>query len=160
VNDSISTSLAQRGIEIPFLDDIGLAFDAMADGHAQVSLVPQKRHTNSWGVVHGGVVMTMLDVAMAMAGRSLQTAKEGGNVTVEMKTTFVRPTQVQQAGNRVLARGHCYHVSTTMAFCEGEVLDDQGRICAKASGTFKFLTRVDANSRNFSGAPAAVEKTD
>jgi acyl-CoA thioesterase len=160
MNDSISNSFKQRGIEIPFLDDIGLAFDSMAEGHSQVSLVPQKRHTNSWGVVHGGVVMTMLDVAMAMAGRSLQKSKEGGNVTVEMKTTFVRPTQVAQAGARVVARGHCYHLSTTMAFCEGEVLDDQGRICAKATGTFKFLTRVDATSRSLLGSTGDVEKTD
>jgi acyl-CoA thioesterase len=154
MNDTISTSLKQRGIEIPFLDDLGLQFDAMADGRAQVSLVPEKRHTNSWGVVHGGVIMTMLDVAMAMAGRSLKTERDGGNVTIEMKTTFVRPTQLQRAGAAVIAKGHCYHLSSTMAFCEGEVLDDEGRVCAKATGTFKFLTRTDAARRNFGGTEA------
>jgi acyl-CoA thioesterase len=143
----ISNSLRQRGIEIPFLDDIGLDFVSMGDGHSEVALAPEKRHMNSWQVVHGGVLMTMLDVAMAIAGRSLKADKEGGNVTVEMKTTFVRPATVQTPGARIAARGHCYHLSTTMAFCEGEVLDDLGRICAKASGTFKFLQRLESGRR-------------
>jgi acyl-CoA thioesterase len=137
---------------IPFLEDIGLQFDNMADGRAQVSLVPARRHTNSWGVVHGGVVMTMLDVAMALAGRSLQADAQGGNVTVEMKTSFVRPTQVQQQGAAIVAKGHCYHLSTTLAFCEAELLDSEGRVCAKASGTFKFLSKAAAAQRHVGGA--------
>jgi acyl-CoA thioesterase len=149
MNDTLSNSLKQRGIEIPFPDDISLQFVSMADGRAQVSLIPEQRHTNSWGVVHGGVIMTMLDVVMALAGRSLKTESEGGNVTVEMKTTFVRPVQTQQAGAAIVGKGHCYHLSSTMAFCEGELLDDQGRICAKATGTFKYLTRRYAAQRNF-----------
>jgi acyl-CoA thioesterase len=148
----IEPSLAALGIEVPFLDDIGLQYDTMAGGRAQVSLVPGKRHTNSWGVVHGGVVMTMLDVAMAIAGRSLQADKQGGNVTVEMKTTFVRPTQAQHNGAAIVAKGHCYHLSTTLAFCEAELLDAQGLICAKASGTFKFLSKTAAVQRHLSTA--------
>jgi uncharacterized protein (TIGR00369 family) len=115
----------------------------MQDGCSEVALVPTKRHTNSWHVVHGGVLMTMLDVAMAIAGRSLKAEADGGNVTVEMKTSFVRPA----TGARLVARGHCYHLSTTLAFCEGEVLDDQQRICAKGSGTFKFLKRLDVTRK-------------
>jgi len=45
--------------------------------------------------------MTLLDVAMAVAGRSLDPAA-GGGVTVEMKTTFVQPAN---AGTRLIADG-------------------------------------------------------
>jgi acyl-CoA thioesterase len=144
---NVSQSLQQRGIEIPFLDDIGLEFVSMENGRSEVALAPEKRHLNSWLVVHGGVLMTMLDVAMAIAGRSLKPEKEGGNVTVEMKTTFVRPATVAAAGGKITARGHCYHLSKTLAFCEGEVLDDQGRICARSSGTFKFLKHLESGRR-------------
>lgn len=121
--------------EIPFLNDLGVQFVSSANGAAELRLALQPRHMNSWQVAHGGVVMTLLDVAMAQAGRSLYENVAGG-VTVEMKTTFVRPS----IGAVLTAQGRCFHRSTTLAFCEADVLDEQGRICAKASGTFKYLS--------------------
>ncbi len=64
--------------------------------------------------------MTLLDVVMAVAGRSLD-ANAGGGVTVEMKTSFVQPGL---AGSRLVASGHAFHCSSTLAFCEGEVYDE------------------------------------
>ena len=125
-----------------FLDDLGVEFLNTGNGQAEIALRPLKRHLNTWQVVHGGVIMTLLDVAMAMAGRSLTPHCEGGNMTVEMKTTFVRPTSVQAQGGRIITRGNCYHLSTTMAFCEAELVDDLGRVCAKSTGTFKFFKRL------------------
>lgn len=130
------------GVSNSFLDDLGVEFLNTGNGQAEIALRPLQRHLNTWQVVHGGVIMTLLDVAMAMAGRSLTPHCEGGNMTVEMKTTFVRPTSVQAQGGRIIARGNCYHLSTTMAFCEAELVDDLGRVCAKSTGTFKFFKRL------------------
>ncbi|MFN9186711.1 MAG: PaaI family thioesterase, partial [Betaproteobacteria bacterium] len=100
---------------------------------------------NSWGVGHGGVVMALLDVAMARAGRSL-IERDGrlgvGSVTVEMKTSFFRP-----ARGTVVAHGRVLHRSTTMTYCEAELVDAGGVLVAKALGTIKFLTRPDAAQR-------------
>ena len=79
--------------------------------------------------------MSLLDVAMAIAGRSLN-ADAGGGVTVEMKTSFLQPAK---AGARLMVSGFAYHRSMTMAFCEGEVRDGENRLIAKAMGTFKYL---------------------
>jgi uncharacterized protein (TIGR00369 family) len=110
----------------------------MADGRAQVALTLEPRHMNSWHVTHGGVVMTLLDVVMSMAGRSLDPEARGG-VTIEMKTSFMEPGG--KAGSRIVAKGHAFHRSTTMCFCEGELWNDD-RMVAKAMGTFKFLKRA------------------
>jgi len=59
-----------------------------ADGRAEIPLTLQPPHMNSWHVAHGGVVMTLLDVVMSMAGRSLDAEARGG-VTIEMKTSFM-----------------------------------------------------------------------
>ena len=125
-----------------FLNDLGVEFLSVGNGQAEIALLPIQRHMNTWQVVHGGVIMTLLDVAMAMAGRSLTPHCEGGNMTVEMKTTFVRPATVQAQGGKIIARGNCYHLSTTMAFCEADLVDDLGRVCAKSTGTFKFFKRL------------------
>ena len=121
-------------LNIPFITELGIEFISAADGRASVALDLEPRHLNSWAVAHGGVLMTLLDVAMAVAGRSLD-PEAGGGVTVEMKTSFLQPGK---AGARLTASGHAFHRSTTMAFCDGEVRDTNDRLIAKAMGTFKY----------------------
>ena len=130
--------------EIPFLRALGARLARVDSGVAEITLTVAPDHENSWGVAHGGVVMTLLDVAMARAGRTLLD-REGSEpmaaVTVEMKTSFFRP-----AVGELLARGKVLHRSTTMAYCEAELLDTKGQLVAKSLGTFKFLRRKDATA--------------
>ena len=127
---------------VPFIDDLGIEFLEAPPGEGRVALDLKPRHLNSWQVAHGGVLMAMLDVAMAIAGRSLDPGARGG-VTVEMKTSFVQPGP---AGTRLTATGRAFHRSTTMSFCEGEVRDGDDLVIAKAMGTFKSIRR-DAAAR-------------
>jgi acyl-CoA thioesterase len=121
--------------DIPFIKDLGVEFVSAENGRAVLALDLTARHLNSWSVAHGGVLMTLLDVAMAVAGRSLDPAA-GGGVTVEMKTSFLQPAN---AGTRLIATAHAFHRSSTMSFCDGEVRDADQRLIAKAMGTFKYL---------------------
>ncbi|MDY0747845.1 PaaI family thioesterase [Paucibacter sp. R3-3] len=129
-------------VHIPFVERLGFELVAVGHGDAELSVDLTEAHLNSWAVAHGGVVMTLLDVAMAHAARSVnrKTAEDGatdfgpGVVTVEMKTSFMRPGE-----GRLRASGKLLHRSTTMAFCEGSVFDDTGKLCAHATGTFKYL---------------------
>jgi uncharacterized protein (TIGR00369 family) len=130
--------------DIPFLRALGARLARAADGVAEIALTVAPDHENSWGVAHGGVVMTLLDVAMARAGRTLIEGEKGevmSAVTVEMKTSFFRP-----AVGALLARGKVLHRSTTMAYCEAELIDTKGQLVAKSLGTFKFLRRKDAST--------------
>ena len=121
-------------IDIPFIKDLGAELLSSENGRAVIALDLAPRHLNSWQVAHGGVLMTLLDVAMAAAGRSLDPVA-GGGVTVEMQTTFLQPAK---GGTRLRAAGHAYHRSGTMSFCEAEVRDLDDRLIAKATGIFKF----------------------
>ncbi len=136
--------------ENPFLHDLGVEFLGMGNGEAQVALNLLPRHMNSWHVTHGGVTMTLLDVVMAMAGRSLDPNAKGG-VTIEMKTSFLQPGG--KPGGRLIAKGKAFHRSTTMCFCEGEVWNGE-QLVAKAMGTFKYLKRLDAGGKLDSNKPA------
>jgi acyl-CoA thioesterase len=121
-------------LDIPFVKDLGIEFISADNGHAVLALDLTPRHLNSWSVAHGGVLMTLLDVAMAAAGRSLD-SDAGGAVTLEMKTNFLQPAH---AGTRLIASGHAYHRSNAMAFCDGELRDTSERLIAKSMGTFKY----------------------
>jgi uncharacterized protein (TIGR00369 family) len=126
--------------EIPFVHALGFTLHAFGNNAAELRLALETWHLNSWQVGHGGVLMTMLDVAMAHAaraahGESAEVAADGpGVATVEMKTSFVRP-----ATGSLRALGSVIHRSATLAFCEARVLDGEGRLCAHATGTFKFV---------------------
>ena len=127
-------------LDVPFLSHIGAEFLGMENGHAEIALDLQTHHMNSWQVAHGGVTMTLLDVVMSMAGRSLDPSARGG-VTVEMKTSFLQPAGMP--GERIIAKGKAFHRSTTMVFRDGEIWNGD-KLVAKAMGTFKYLKRLDA----------------
>jgi len=124
-------------LDIPFASSLGLELWRFDSGIAEIGLQVRPEMKNSWDVAHGGVVMTLLDVVMAHAARSVRDAADHatpGIVTVEMKTSFMRP-----ASGRLLATGRLLHGTKSLAFCEGSVRDEAGALCAHATGTFKFL---------------------
>lgn len=126
----------ERTIESPFVDHLGVRLIAAANGESEVALTLADTQMNTWQVAHGGVTMTLADVALATAARSL--AGDGmGVVTVEMKVNFMQPGR-----GELRAFGRVLHRSTTMAYCEGEVRDDSGHFVAKALGTFKYMRRL------------------
>ncbi len=83
-----SVGSAFFGVRIPFLDLLGARPGHREKGRAVISLELREKLTNSWGFAHGGVVMTLLDVAMGSAVRS--TVPAGlGVVTVNLGVTFL-----------------------------------------------------------------------
>jgi uncharacterized protein (TIGR00369 family) len=135
----------QFGLRVPFVDHLGLTLLRAEGGESELALELRDELTNSWGVAHGGVVMTLLDVAMAVAARSVQRhgAEPGhGVATVEMKTSFMQPAE-----GELRAHGRLIHRTATLAFCEGWLADDHGHRCAHASGTFKYLRALPTRGR-------------
>lgn len=119
------------GVEIPFINLLGFELELFEGGQSQISYAPGPDHMNAFGVTHGGALMTLLDVVMATAARSVQ--KDMGLVTIEMKTSFM-----QTARGKVTGKGRLLHRSTNMAFTEGTLFDHAGQLCAHATGTFKY----------------------
>jgi len=119
-------------LHVPFLAHLGVEIEEMEPGRAVLSLEPRPEHYNSWGGVHGGVIMTLLDVCMAVAGRAHDPANLSG-VTVDMASSFISPGKGRQvATGRVVAQ------TRTLWRCEGEIHNADGTLVARAIGTFKF----------------------
>ena len=136
----------QFPVRIPFAESLGLELWAYGGGKAELRVDLEQAHLNSWEVAHGGVLMTMLDVAMAHAARSgagHDLASGPGVATVEMKTSFMRPAEGQ-----LRALGTLLHKTTTMAFTEGSVFNEAGQLCAHATGTFKFMRALPTTGRH------------
>lgn len=135
-------------VHIPFVEHLGLELIRFDGGEAEIALELRPEQCNSFLVAHGGVTMTLLDVVMAHAARSSNRELPDGGpgvVTVEMKTTFMRPGE-----GRLVGVGRLLHRTATMAFVEGSVFsgDGAGRaLCAHATGTFKFVRKLPTQGR-------------
>jgi len=126
-------------VRIPFVDLLGFRLQRMDAGEAEITFDAQPDHLNSFDVVHGGASMTLLDVVMAHAARSVEPSM--GAVTIEMKTSFMRP-----AKGALRATGRLLHRTATMAFTEGSVFDASGKLCIHATGTFKFVPQLPTSA--------------
>jgi len=123
------------GVEIPFVRQLGFELMVFEGGRSEIQYEVKPEHENSFGVAHGGACMTLLDVTMATAARSVH--PEMGVVTIEMKTTFMQPARGLLSG-----KGRLMHRTATMAFTEATLYDSHGRACAHATGTFKYVKRL------------------
>nr|WP_283254272.1 PaaI family thioesterase [Ramlibacter paludis] len=125
------------GVEIPFVHHLGFELVRMEGGASELKFAPKPEHLNSFQVTHGGAVMTLLDVTMATAARSVDL--EIGVVTIEMKTSFMRPCVGVLTG-----KGRLMHRTRSMAFTEATIYDADDIACAHATGTFKYVPRKQA----------------
>ena len=147
------------GAEIPFVTLLGFTLERFEGGESTLGYTPAPAHLNSFAVTHGGACMTLLDVAMAVAARSVQ--KDMGVVTIEMKTSFMRPAPGD--GSQLTAKGRLIHRSTSLAFTEATIYDAQGQACAHATGTFKYVRRqlaTDGGSATGLNPPRSPISTD
>lgn len=118
------------GRPIPYATLLGIRMRSQSEDRVELEMHLRPELMNSWDTVHGGVIMTLLDIAMAIAARNMD-PKAAGAITVEMKTSFIGPCQ-----EILMAEGRCIHFGKSIAFCEGEARDASGKVVAKASGTF------------------------
>ncbi|MDP1636358.1 MAG: PaaI family thioesterase, partial [Gallionellaceae bacterium] len=59
------------GLDIPFIRLLGAKEEQWEKGRAVASVEVRPELHNSWEYAHGGVVMTLLDVTMGSAARSM-----------------------------------------------------------------------------------------
>ncbi|MGO9007742.1 MAG: PaaI family thioesterase [Beijerinckiaceae bacterium] len=124
------------GIEIPFATYCGVKAVAAEPGWCRLFLAMRDEHKNQLGIIHGGVMLTLLDVAMGTAAR----LSAGASVmTIDMQSSFLAPGRGDlSAEGRVLRPGR------SLIFCDGEVRDAAGSLVAKASGLYKIAKATPA----------------
>ncbi|GAC1339225.1 MAG: PaaI family thioesterase [Myxococcales bacterium] len=128
------------GRKNPFLEMLGARVRLREKGRVVLTLEMRPELLNTWNIAHGGVLMTLLDVAMGSAGA---TADDGaqGVVSVNLSVSFLRP-----ATGPLTAEGRMVSAGRSIVFCEGDVRDQDGTLVAKGQGTFKLKRRAASPS--------------
>jgi uncharacterized protein (TIGR00369 family) len=112
------------------METLGARISESEPGRVVLELDAGPEHRHGGGVVQGGVITQIADAAMGM---SLATLQEDGlwNTTIELKINFIRPV----ISGRIRAVGRVVEIKQTLMFSEADVLDEQGRLVARASST-------------------------
>lgn len=119
-----------------FTEHLGFRPLGMRDGAFTIELDLAPFHMSRASRAHGGVLFSLLDTALGRA--VIDALPEGrGCATVELKINFFRP--VQQGTIRAV--GRCVQKTKSLAYAEGEIVNDEGKILARASATF-FITET------------------
>ena len=122
---------------------IGFTLTAIGEGRATFAMqTDPARHANPMGTVHGGVLCDIADAAMGTAFAS--TLADGESfTTLELRINFLRPLwkATITAEGRVVERG------ATVGLAECDILDEKGRLVARASSTCLVLRGEKAAGR-------------
>ena len=122
---------------IPFLQLLKVVTDELGQGTAKLSLPVAPQLTNSLGSVHGGVIMSLLDVALCTAARTLHPHSQGV-ITINLSTSFIGAG----SGERLIAEARVLKDGRSMSFVEGEARNADGSLVAKAVGTVRVLLKT------------------
>jgi uncharacterized protein (TIGR00369 family) len=117
---------------IPFVSHLKILTEALGEGTARLSLPIERHLTNSIGTVHGGVIMSLLDVALCTAARTLH-PDSLGVITIDLSTSFIGGGN----GPRLLAEARVLKNGRSMIFVEGEAKNEDGSLVAKAIATVR-----------------------
>jgi len=118
----------------PALAVLHAGWRGLAAGIAAASAVMGAVCYASSRLVHAATGAGKLaQIADAAMGMSLATLQEDGlwNTTIELKINFLRPV----VSGRLRAVGRVVEMKQTLLFSEADVLDEKGRLVARASST-------------------------
>jgi uncharacterized protein (TIGR00369 family) len=116
----------------PISQLVGFHLVEVEEGRAVFEGLPEFRHYNPIGTVHGGFAATLLDSALGCA--IFSTLQKGDAwTTLELKLNFVRP--MSKDTGPVRAEGRLIHRGRTVATAYGELKDGAGKLYAHASTT-------------------------
>jgi uncharacterized protein (TIGR00369 family) len=117
-------------------DTIGARVAEVDPGRVVIEMDVHAGHRHEGGVVQGGIITQIADAAMGM---SLMTQQDEGqaNITIELKINFLRAV----VEGRLRAIGRVVEMRKTLLFSEADVVDEQGRLVARASSTCLAIPR-------------------
>lgn len=114
----------------PYFDLQSMDLMDLGWGTAELAIELQKKHLQPFGIVHGGVLASIIDAACFWACYS-QLPEEQGMTTAEIKLNYLAPV----VSGKVTAKGKCIKLGKSLGLGEATVYDADGRMLAHGTST-------------------------
>lgn len=115
---------------------LGMELIDLEPDRCVVALEVAQRHLQPYGIVHGGVLASLLDTATFWAA-FVRLPQDTGLVNVDLKLNYLEP--VAPNAGRLLTEGRCIRPGRTLSYTEAYVRDASGRLIAHATSTVMAL---------------------
>nr|WP_276531332.1 PaaI family thioesterase [Fictibacillus nanhaiensis] len=118
-------------IQQPFDEFLGLQYERIDEKSVRVVLPIKRLYLNSLGVVHGGIISSLADVAMCNTIEADEN-KIQKVVTVDLNVTFLKGAK----GDCLLAHAHLVKEGRNLTHADCLIYDEEDQLIAKAKGVF------------------------
>ncbi len=130
--DWLNAMLAGEIPRPPISVTLDFALSEVSPGRAVFTCTPTEFHYNPIGVVHGGLISTLLDSAL---GCAIQTTLPAGTMytTVELHVNMVRP--LTHDTGEIICEANVIHIGRRMGTAEAKVVDRNGKLYGHGTTT-------------------------
>lgn len=118
----------------PYPSHMKMALTQISYDRSTVIMALDRCHLQPYGIVHGGVIATLIDTATFWAG-FLRLPEDAGLVNVDLKLNYLKSV----VKGRLLAEGYCIRPGRTISYAEARVLDEDGALIAHGTSSLMAL---------------------
>ena len=134
VNPAYIEELKKVVKKSPYPRHMSMVLDHIEIDRADIVIHLADYHLQPYGIVHGGVIATLIDTATFWAA-FLRIPDPDGLVNIDLKLNYLQPV----IDGRLTARGTCLWPGNTISYSEAKVFDDNGKLIAHGTSTLMLL---------------------
>lgn len=122
--------------DVPFVQFMNVSVEKTAKGYAKISMPIEDKHSNTYGICHGGVVAALVDMVLGIALRTLKVKI----VTIETSTTYFKPVKL---GQKIFAVGKYVEGGNKVLHALADLTDEKGEVLASGKAIYYVLGEDD-----------------
>jgi len=135
INPEYIRHLKEMVLDASYPRLIGMMLDDIAIDRTTIGLeLDPQRHLQPFGIVHGGVLATLIDTATFWAA-FMRLPSDAGLVNIDLKLNYLQPA----LAGRLTAVGRCIRPGRTLSYTEAHVYDASGELLAHGTSTLMSL---------------------
>lgn len=120
--------------DAPYLALIGLRLAALDFDRCRIELTLRNDHMQPFGIVHGGVLATLIDTATFWAA-FMRLPQDAGLVNVDLKLNYLKAV----VDGHLRAEGECLRAGRQISYTIASVYNDDGELVAHGTSTMMAL---------------------
>ncbi len=133
-NPEYVTALKKTVKESPYPEHMKMTLTHIAFDEATVVIDIDHCHLQLFGIVHGGVIATIIDTATFWAA-FLKLPEKTGLVNVDLKLNYLEAV----VSGKLVARGLCIRPGRQVSYAEAKVYDHNDKLVAHGTSTLMSL---------------------
>ncbi len=118
---------------------VDFEIEKISRGHLTGTGVPNEKHYNPLGVVHGGFASTLLDLALGHVSITILDDMSNAVTTTDLSVKYVR--SISSKTGKLRWEANVLHSGKTVVIAEADLADESGKLYATAQSTCLIVRR-------------------